>query len=221
MPEAPVHLSHVWFGMILGPDNRPFKTRTGENVKLTDLLDEAEERAFAVVTEKNPELPEAERKEIARIVGIGAIKYSDLLSNRQSDYVFNWEKMLAFNGNTAPYLQYAYTRVRSIFRKAEDSAAQEQCEPQFQLNSADELTLAKHLLNFGLVLESVAVDYRPNYLCNYLYELAGHFARFYESCPVLKAEPREKADRLALCDLTGRVLKQGLTVLGIETTERM
>lgn len=220
MPEAKVRLSHVWFGMILGPDNKPFKTRTGENIKLTDLLNEAEERALAVVTEKNPDLPESDRKEIARIVGLGAIKYSDLAPNRQSDYVFSWEKMLALNGNTAPYLQYAHTRVRSIFRRAAESVTQN-VEPIFALKEADELTLAKHLMNFGLVLEAVADDYRPNYLCTYLYELAGHFARFYESCPVLKAEPQEKADRLALCDLTGRVLKQGLKVLGIETTERM
>jgi arginyl-tRNA synthetase len=220
MPKLHVRLSHVWFGMILGPDNKPFKTRTGENIKLTDLLDETEDRALAVVTEKNPDLPESERREIARIVGIGAIKYSDLLPNRQSDYVFSWEKMLALTGNTAPYLQYAYTRVRSIFRKAEETMAEKR-EPIFSLNSPDELDLAKHLLNFGLVLEAVIADYRPNYLCNYLYDLAGLFARFYESCPVLKAEPQDKADRLALCDLTGRILKQGLTVLGIETTERM
>jgi arginyl-tRNA synthetase len=220
MPDVKVRLSHVMFGMILGPDNKPFKTRTGENIKLNDLLDEAEERALAVVTEKNAELPEAERKEIARIVGIGAIKYSDLLPNRQSDYVFNWEKMLAFTGNTAPYLQYAYTRVRSIFRKAAETMTEKKT-PVFALQSADELALAKHLMNFGLVLEAAADDYRPNFLCNYLYELAGHFARFYESCPVLKAEPQDKADRLALCDLTGRVLKLGLNTLGIETTERM
>ncbi|MGN6386408.1 MAG: arginine--tRNA ligase, partial [Verrucomicrobiota bacterium] len=134
MPNAPVHLSHVYFGMILGPDNKPFKTRTGENIKLTDLLNEAEERALAVVTEKNPELPESERREIARVVGIGAVKYSDLLPNRQSDYVFNWEKMLALNGNTAPYLLYAYTRVQSIFRKAEATLTPgESLEPQFEL----------------------------------------------------------------------------------------
>jgi arginyl-tRNA synthetase len=222
MPNVHVRLSHVWFGVILGPDNKPFKTRTGENIKLTALLDEAEQRALAVVTEKNPDLPERQRKEIARIVGISAIKYSDLLPNRQSDYVFSWEKILALHGNTAPYLLYAYTRVRSIFRKAQESITGEaECEPRFQLAAAEELALAKHLLNFGLVLEAVSDDYRPNFLCNYLYELAGHFARFYESCPVLKAEPHEKADRLALCDLTGRVLKQGLNVLGIETTEVM
>jgi arginyl-tRNA synthetase len=222
MPEVAVRLSHVWFGMILGADNRPFKTRTGENIKLTDLLDEAEERALAVVTEKNPDLPEAERKEIARIVGMGAIKYSDLLPNRQSDYVFSWDKMLALNGNTAPYLQYAHTRVRSIFRKAgETMHPSMKIAPRFELKSADEQALARHLLNFGVVLEAVLDDYRPNFLCNYLYELAGYFARFYESCPVLKAEPQETADRLALCDLTGRVLKLGLGTLGIETVERM
>src|SRR5688572_2553674 len=220
MPEVKVRLSHVGFGKILGPDNKPFKTRTGENIKLHQLLDEAEERALAVVSEKNPEIDEAERKEIARIVGLGAIKYSDLAPNRQSDYVFSWEKMLALNGNTAPYLQYAYTRVRSIFRKAAESTTEKR-EPVFALTTPDEFTLAKHLMNFGLVLEAVVEDYRPNYLCTYLYELAGHFARFYENCPVLKAETQEKADRLALCDLTGRVLKQGLNVLGIETTERM
>jgi arginyl-tRNA synthetase len=222
LPELAVRLSHVWFGMILGPDNKPFKTRTGENIKLTNLLDEAEERALAVVTEKNPELPESERKEIARIVGIGAIKYSDLLPNRQSDYVFSWDKMLALNGNTAPYLQYAYTRVRSIFRKAEEGVpGGELPAASFHLKSADEQALARQLLNFGLVLEAVVDDSRPNFLCNYLYELAGLFARFYESCPVLKAEPQDKADRLALCDLTGRVLKLGLGALGIETVERM
>lgn len=220
MPEVQVRLSHVWFGMILGPDNRPFRTRTGENIKLTDLLDEAEQRAMTVVTEKNPELLEEERREIARIVGIGAIKYSDLLPNRQSDYVFSWDKMLALSGNTAPYLQYAYTRVRSIFRKAEEAGG-ETPAPAFALNSPDEQALARHLLNFGLVLEAVLEDYRPNFLCNYLYDLAGHFARFYESSPVLKAAPAERADRLALCNLTGRVLKLGLGVLGIETVERM
>lgn len=222
MPQYKVRLSHVWFGMILGPDNKPFKTRTGENIKLTDLLNEAEERALTVVSEKNPDLPESERKEIARIVGLGAVKYSDLLPNRQSDYVFSWDKMLALTGNTSPYLQYAYTRVRSIFRKAEEVLGKEAVTAaHFEGLSADELSLAKHLLNFGLVLEAVADDHRPNYLCNYLFELAGHFSRFYESCPVLKAEPGDKENRLALCALTGAVLQKGLETLGIETTEKM
>jgi arginyl-tRNA synthetase len=219
-PEAGVKLAHVWFGSILGDDGKPFKTRSGETVKLADLLDEAEERAFKTVSEKNPDLPEARRKEIARVVGLGAIKYADLLPNRQSDYVFSWDKMLALHGNTAPYLQYAYARIQSIFAKGEivdREAGFQNINPV----APEELSLAKHLLNFGLVLEAVVEEYRPNFLCNYLYELAGHFARFYENCPVLKAEPAERASRLGLCDLTAKVLKQGLDVLGIETLEQM
>jgi arginyl-tRNA synthetase len=210
-------LAHVWFGSILGEDGRPFKTRSGETVKLAALLDEAEERALKVVSEKNPELPESQRKEIARVVGVGAVKYADLLPNRQSDYVFSWDKMLALNGNTAPYLQYAYARIRSIFRKAESGKQ----KAEIQLSVPEEIALARHLLNFGLVLEAVAEDCRPNYLCTYLYELAGHFARFYEACPVLKAEADVRASRLVLCDLTANVLKQGLAVLGIEVLEQM
>jgi len=216
-PGAKVKLAHVWFGSILGEDGKPFKTRAGDTVKLADLLDEAEERAFTVVSEKNPELPEPQRREIARVVGIGAVKYADLLPNRQTDYVFSWDKMLALNGNTAPYLQYAYTRIRSIFRKGEVSEVQ----GAIKLTESAELSLAKHLLNFGLVLEAAADEYRPNFLCNYLYELAGHFTRFYEACPVLKAEPTVRASRLMVADLTGRVLKEGLGVLGIETLEQM
>ena len=223
-PEARLKLAHVWFGSILGEDGRPFKTRSGETVKLADLLDEAEERAFQTVSEKNPDLPEAQRHAIARVVGLGAVKYADLLPNRQSDYVFSWEKMLALHGNTAPYLQYAYARIRSIFRKAGADAvspvAPDAAAP-FSPSAPEEIALAKHLLNFGLVLEAVAEEYRPNFLCNYLSELAGVFARFYEQCPVLKAEPHERTLRLALCDLTARVLKQGLELLGIETLELM
>jgi len=219
-PEARVKLAHVWFGSILGDDGRPFKTRSGETVKLAELLDEAEERAYAVVSEKNAELPEPQRREIARVVGLGAIKYTDLLPNRQSDYVFSWDKMLAFNGNTAPYLQYAYARIKSIFTKGGIQSAESNLQEVAPV-APEELMLARHLLNFGLTLEAVAEEYRPNFLCNYLYELAGHFARFYENCPVLKAEPAERASRLVLCDLTARVLKQGLDVLGIETLEQM
>jgi arginyl-tRNA synthetase len=223
-PEAAaqVKLVHVGFGKILGEDGKPFKTRSGDTVKLADLLDEAEQRAMKVVTEKNPDLPEAERKEIARVVGIGAVKYADLLPNRQSDYVFSWDKMLSLQGNTAPYLQYAYARIRSIFRKAgEDKAETGNRKPEIVLTTPEELALAKHLLNFGLTLEAVAVDYRPNFLCNYLYELAGHFARFYEACPVLKAEGGARESRLALCDVTSRVLKQGLEALGIDILDQM
>ncbi|HXT38921.1 MAG TPA: arginine--tRNA ligase [Candidatus Angelobacter sp.] len=210
------------FGTILGEDNKPLKTRSGENVKLRDLLDEAEERALKIVSEKNPELPEAQQREIARIVGIGAVKYADLLPNRTSDYVFSWDKMLALNGNTAPYLQYAYTRVRSIFRKGGAEQGERGIQNvELKLSALEEIALGKHLLNFGLTLDAVAGEYRPNYLCNYLYELAGHFARFYENCPVLKAAESDRASRLVLCNLTAQVLKEGLGVLGIETTEQM
>lgn len=226
-PEAHVRLAHVWFGSILGEDGRPFKTRSGETVRLAELLDEAEERAFKVVSEKNPDLPESSRRSVARVVGIGAVKYADLLPNRQSDYVFSWDKMLALGGNTAPYLQYAYARIRSIFRKA--AAADEGAMATQDavagtgvcLEAVQELALAKHLLNFGIVLEAVAQEYRPNFLCNYLYELAGHFTSFYENCPVLKSASGQRASRLLLCDLTARVLKQGLDVLGIDTIEQM
>jgi arginyl-tRNA synthetase len=223
--DAAVTLAHVWFGSILGEDNTPLKTRAGDTVKLADLLDEAEERALQVVTEKNADLPEAERRAIARIVGIGAVKYQDLLPNRQSDYVFSWRKMLALSGNTAPYLQYAYARIRSIFRKLAEADTPAGWDPAavtgLTLAAPEELRLGKHLLNFGLVVQMVADEYRPNYLCNYLYELAGHFTGFYESCPVLKAEGDQRTSRLALCELTARVLHRGLDLLGIETAERM
>jgi len=228
-PETRIKLAHVWFGSILGEDGRPLKTRSGETVKLAHLLDEAEERALKVVSEKNPQLTQAQRREIARVVGIGAIKYADLLPNRQSDYIFSWDKLLALNGNTAPYLQYAYARIRSIFRKlpgatqgaSAPSAPVAREHSSLDLLAAEEVALARHLLNFGIVLQAVGAEYRPNLLCNYLYELAGHFARFYENCPVLKAGATDRDRRLTLCELTARVLKSGLEVLGIETLEEM
>jgi arginyl-tRNA synthetase len=218
--HAAVKLAHVWFGSILGDDNRPLKTRSGETIKLKDLLDEAEERAFTIVSEKNPELSESERREIARVVGIGAIKYADLLPNRQSDYVFSWDKLLALTGNTAPYLLYAYARIRSIFRKGGIDPST-LFVSELGLATAEETALARQLLNFGYVLEQTADEHRPNYLCNYLYEVASHFARFFETCPVLKSEGSTRSTRLLLCDLTAKVLHQGLTVLGIETLEQM
>jgi len=221
-PEVRARLAHVWFGSILGEDGKPFKTRSGETVRLSELLDEAEERAFKVVSEKRPELPETQRRQIAREVGIGAVKYADLLPNRQSDYIFSWDKMLALNGNTATYLQFAYTRIHGIFRKggvARHPAGA--CPAPVLLDTPQELALARHLLNFGLVLEAAAEEYRPNFLCNYLYELAGHFTGFVENCPVLKSEPPQRASRLILCDLTARVMRQGLEVLGIEAIEQM
>ena len=211
-------LEHVWFGSILGPDGKPFKTRSGETVRLDELLDEAEQRAFKAVSEKNPELEESDKRIISKTIGIGALKYSDLSSNRQSDYLFDWAKMLSLQGNTAPYLQYAYTRVRSIFRKIEEP---DWGKVSISLEAGEELSLAKHLMNFGHTLEMVAEDNRPNYLCNYLYDLAGHFSRFYESCPVIKADQVERESRLVLCELTGRVLRKGLNALGIEVAEVM
>ena len=215
--DACVRLEHVWFGSIMGVDGKPFKTRSGEVVGLADLLNESEDRAFQVVTDKNPHLEESERHNIARVVGLGALKYADLSNNRQSDYIFDWDKMLALQGNTAPYLQYAYTRMRSIDRKADHS---DYSQVNIVVSTPEELSLGKHLINFGQVLNMVAEDHRPNFLCNYLYELATHFSRFYEACPVLKAEA-ERESRLALCQLTSRVLRQGLDALGIEVTEVM
>ncbi|MCS7089544.1 MAG: arginine--tRNA ligase [Verrucomicrobiota bacterium] len=220
---AHVKLVHVWFGTILGEDGKPFKTRSGDTVKLSDLLDEAEERALQVVTVKQPELPEAERRRIARVVGLGAVKYADLLSNRQSDYVFSWDRMLSLSGNTAPYLQYAYARTASIFRKGglTAEAARASAAKGIGLQTPEELALGRHLLDFGLVLEAVAEDYRPNYLCNYLFELAGRFTRFYETCPVLKAPEPERSHRLYLCEVTARVLRLGLEALGVEVLDQM
>jgi len=231
-PDAAKHVAlvHAGFGKILGEDGKPFKTRSGDTVKLGDLLDEAGERAFKIVSEKNPDLAETQKREIARVIGLGAVKYADLLPNRQSDYVFNWDKMLALTGNTAPYLQYAYARIQSIFRKSASQtpdARPQTPDPKSQtpstitLTEIQEIALAKHLLNFGLTLEAVAEEYRPNFLCNYLYELAGKFTSFYENCPVLKADDATRASRLALCHLTARVLKQGLEVLGIDVVEQM
>tara|TARA_B100001250_G_scaffold256338_1_gene220695 strand:+ start:504 stop:2222 length:1719 start_codon:yes stop_codon:yes gene_type:complete len=218
-PEHAMKLNHVWFGAILGEDGKPFKTRSGEIIRLNYLLNEAEQRAFDVVTEKSPDIGENERREIARVVGIGALKYADLSGNRQSDYVFSWDNMLSLVGNTAPYLLYAYTRICSIFRKLDGETI---LKPEFfELTQAEELNLAKHLLRFGLVLEQVVEECRPNFLCNYLYELAGYYASFYENCPVLQTEGEIRTQRLALCDLTGKVLKTGLETLGLETTERM
>jgi len=221
-PEERVQLDHVWFGSILGEDGKPFKTRSGDTVRLEDLLDEAEERAFQVVSAKNPEWSQEQRRQIARLVGLGAVKYADLSQNRQSDYVFSWDKMLALQGNTAPYLLYAFTRTRSIFRKGGEGAADAAVSGAgLELEAREEIVLARRLLDFGLALEAVAGEHRPNFLCAYLYDLAGDFARFYENCPVLKAQGGARATRLALCDLTSRVLQQGLDALGIATTEQM
>jgi arginyl-tRNA synthetase len=218
-PHAPAKLSHVWFGSILGDDGKPFKTRSGDTVRLSELLDEAEERALAQVTEKNPTLSDSERGEIARIVGLGAVKYADLLPNRQSDYIFSWDKMLSFQGNTAPYLQYSYVRIRSIFRKLDTAWTASDAPVAF--TEPAETLLAKKLLQFGEVLPTILDDHRPNLLANYLYELASTFHGFFEACPVLKSEGVTRETRLRLCDTTARVLQKGLFLLGIEVPEKM
>lgn len=218
---APAHcsLEHHPFGTILGKDGKPFRTREGGVVKLMAVLDEAEERAFALVSEKSPELPEEERRHIARVVGIGSVKYADLSLNRTTDYVFDWDKMLALDGNTAPYLLYSYARVQSIFRR---SGLEEQgSQAGLRLVEAAERNLALKLAQFAETVESVARECLPNLMCNFLYELAETFMRFYESCPVLKAEEPTRSSRLLLCQGTARTIRTGLGLLGIETVERM
>jgi len=216
LPAVP-DLRHVYFGSILGEDGKPLKTREGAPVKLAQLLDEAEDRALAVVTEKNPELPEATRREVARAVGIGAVKYADLSQNRTTDYVFSWPKMLAMTGNTAPYMQYAYVRVQSIFRKAgaTDRAA------SVSLEHPAELDLAKQILRFAETLHAVMEDDKPNWLTGYLYDLAGKYSVFYDSCPVIQAPEPTRSSRLALCRRTADVMQQGLNLLGIDVIEQM
>jgi len=216
VPED-MQLQHFAFGTMMGEDGKPFKTRTGGTVKLIDLLDEAEQRAFDLVTEKNPELDEQERRDIARKVGIGAVKYADLSKNRTSDYIFSWENMLSFEGNTAPYLQYAYARIQSIFRKAGAVDSKQ----GVILSETAEQQLAIKLLQLEEILLVVGRDGTPNLLCNYLYELSGNFMSFYESCPILKAEDDVKNSRLQLAQATAETLKTGLGLLGIQVMDRM
>jgi arginyl-tRNA synthetase len=213
-------LRHIAFGSILGQDRKMMKTRSGENVELGGLLHEAMERALAVVVEKNPDLPKAEQEEIARLIGLGAVKYADLMQHRLTDYVFSWEKMLSFQGNTAPYLQNAYVRIRSIFRKAEAEGISLESAPIVIADSA-ERALALQILKFGEVLHAVLDDQRPNLLCLYLYELANAFHSFYEACPILKSEDPVRSSRLALSGITAELLKSGLSLLGIGVPERM
>ncbi len=221
-----VELVHVPFGSVLGEDGKPLKTRSGENVKLKDLLDEAVERARAVVEEKNPELPPEQKAKIAEAVGVGAVKYADYSNNRTSDYVFSFDKMLAMDGNTAPYMQYAYARVRSIERKAEsrdiDIRQELQNLADLNLGEPTELDLGKHLVRYAETIESAVADYRPNYLTSYLYELAQKFSSFYTECPVLDAPPDRRPTRLLLCDLTAKTIRHGLSqLLGIQVVEQM
>ncbi len=219
--HPPAEAVHVAFGSVLGPDRKMFKTRSGESVKLQELVDEAIERGTSTVTEKSPDLDPAERAAVGRMIGIGAIKYADLSSDRVKDYVFDWGRMLAFEGNTAPYLQYAHARIRSIFRRAGvDPAAVRGLVPS--LDAPQERALALRLLSFdGAVAETVE-RFAPHRLCTYLFDLAQDFTAFYDACPVLRADTDElRLSRLALADLTARVLAQGLDLLGIGAPDRM
>lgn len=215
LPES-AQFEHIAHGTIMGADGKPFKTRSGDTVKLDDLLNEAVERAYAMVSERNPDQAEATRREIAATVGLGALKYADLSKNRNTDYIFDWDAMLSFEGNTAPYLQYAYTRVKSIFRKVErwDTAA------AVVLTEPAEHALALELARFADVVYQVARDSQPHFLCAYLYNVATAFSRFYEACPVLQ-DGQVNASRLKVCELTAKVMATGLDLLGIKVLETM
>ncbi|EDZ9091381.1 arginine--tRNA ligase [Salmonella enterica] len=216
-----VPLEHHMFGMMLGKDGKPFKTRAGGTVKLADLLDEALERARRLVAEKNPDMPADELEKLANAVGIGAVKYADLSKNRTTDYIFDWDNMLAFEGNTAPYMQYAYTRVLSVFRKAEIDEQTLASAPVI-ISEDREAQLAARLLQFEETLTVVAREGTPHVMCAYLYDVAGLFSGFYEHCPILSAEnDTVRNSRLKLAQLTAKTLKLGLDTLGIETVERM
>ena len=209
---------HITFGSILGADRKLMKTRSGENVPLREVIDEAVMRAKTIVEQKNPELSDAEKNSIAQTIGIGAIKYADLSQYRMTDYIFSWDRMLSLQGNTAPYLQNAYVRIRSIFRRAGEDF---RLPDDLSLIEPTELMLAKRLAQFAETVPAVLNDFRPNLLANYLFELANAFHGFYEACPVLKAEEPARSTRLALCELTARTLKTGLDLLGIAVPEKM
>jgi arginyl-tRNA synthetase len=215
----PARAEHVAFGSVLGPDRKMFKTRSGETVRLVDLVDEADERAAKVVAEKNPELDAETQAKVAHQVGVGAVKYADLSNDRIKDYVFDWDRMLAFEGNTAPYLMYAHARIRSIFRKG---AAEAEAGTAIAVAAPEERALALQLCRFGAAVAEVGDTLQPHRLCAYLYDLATAFTSFYEACPVLKApDEASRRSRLAMCDVVARVLARGLELLGIEAPERM
>ena len=220
--HEPARAEHVAFGSILGPDKKMFKTRAGGTVKLAELLDEAEQRAAAAVAEKNPDLDAATRAAVARKIGVGALKYADLSSDRVKDYIFDWDRMLAFEGNTAAYLQYVHARVRSIFRKAEAADIEAAKTAEIVLREPAEHALALELLGLGGVVAAVAETLQPHRLCTYLFAVATRFNAFFDQCSVLKAENvATRRSRLALADLTARVLARGLDLLGIEAPDRM
>jgi arginyl-tRNA synthetase len=228
-----VTLEHAAFGSVLGEDGKMFKARSGDSVKLADLLDEAEERGYQLAKEKDAKrvadarlrnevvepMPDEQLKIIGRAVGIGAVKYADLSKDRVGDYVFSWDTMLSMDGNTAPYLQYAYARIRSIFRKAGVAA---DLSAAVNLATPFEQSLAKHILRLGEIVDIVARELKPHHLTTYLYELATRFSSFYENCPVLQApDDATKASRLVLCEATARTMALGLDLLGIEHPDQM
>lgn len=218
--KAETSLEHMPFGTVMGEDGRPFKTRSGTVAKLADLLTEAEVRAYELVKEKNKEMDEKELRHIASVVGISSVKYADLSKNRTSDYTFSFDSMLSFEGNTAPYLLYAYTRVASIFNKA--GIEMDSVTAPVSLTEEKEIDLANKLMQFNEIINSVAKQGMPHFLCSYLFELAGLFSSFYEACPILVAETEtQKQSRLKLAALTAKTIKQGLSLLGITTLERM
>jgi arginyl-tRNA synthetase len=215
-------LEHVDFGSVLGENGKPLKTRTGDNVRLEGLLDEAAQRAFLLVTEKNPDFPEAERRKIAEIVGVGSVQYADLAQNRSSDYVFSWDKMISLEGNTAAYLLYAIARIRSIFRRQGIECGDPRAESGADVfQTPGEITVARKLVKFADALRLALESLRPHFLCLYLYELAGDFSAFYNADKVIDAEPAVRARRLLLCARTLLVLETGLNLLGLRTLERM
>ena len=214
-------LEHKNFGMMLGKDGKPFKTRSGDTVKLADLLDEAIERAGVLISQKSTALSEQEKADVIEAVGIGSVKYADLSKNRTTDYVFDWDNMLSFEGNTAPYMQYAYTRIRSIFNRSQIALSDVE-QAQLSITDEKERALAIKLLQFEEAVQVVGKDGTPHVLCAYLYELAGAFSSFYEHCPILNHDDQQvKLSRLKLALLTERTLKQGLDLLGIKTVEKM
>ena len=214
-------LEHKNFGMMLGKDGKPFKTRSGDTVKLADLLDEAIERAGVLISQKSTALSEQEKADVIEAVGIGSVKYADLSKNRTTDYVFDWDNMLSFEGNTAPYMQYAYTRIRSIFNRSQIDLSEVE-QAQLSITDEKERALAIKLLQFEEAVQVVGKDGTPHVLCAYLYELAGAFSSFYEHCPILNHDDQQvKLSRLKLALLTERTLKQGLDLLGIKTVEKM
>ena len=216
--SSSISLEHIAYGTMMGEDGRPFRTRSGDTVKLIDLLDEAIARAYDLVTEKNPSLDETERRKISETVGIGSVKYAELSKSRTSDYVFEWSSMLSFEGNTAPYLLYAFARINSLLSKSSEF---NNSMVLSLISVSEERNLLIKVLQFPEIVNTVSADCYPNLLCNYLYELAGIFMRFYEACPILKADKPIKSSRIALASLTAATLKEGLDLLGIETLEKM